>query len=62
MSMNFKICGHCNAGEAELLYIINSKAEWFCSHCNTSWSADYITSNSYYTRKELDFISLYGED
>ena len=30
MSMGFKPCPHCDAGEAEALYAVDGKVEWFC--------------------------------
>ena len=40
MSMGFKPCPHCNAGEAEALYAVDGKIEWYCPECNTSWTED----------------------
>jgi len=62
MSIDFKPCPHCNEGVAEALYIINDKAEWFCSNCNASGPGTYITPSSYHTREELQRLYFYGED
>lgn len=37
MSMGFKVCHHCNDGEAEALYAVDEKIQWFCNECSAEW-------------------------
>jgi len=40
MSMGFKTCPYCNKAEAEAVYAIDNKIEWFCIECLAEWSED----------------------
>jgi transposase-like protein len=36
--MGFKACPHCDDGEAEALYAVDGKIEWYCHECGVSWT------------------------
>ncbi len=60
MSMGTAVCRHCNDGEAEALYAVDDKIEWYCSGCNTQWSEEplvYEVVSSY----EQWMLDHYGE-
>ncbi len=38
MTMGFKACPHCDNGEAEALYAVDGKIEWYCHECGVSWT------------------------
>ena len=59
MSMGFKPCPHCDAGEAEALYAVDGKIEWFCPECNTAWTEDPVEKQE--TQLELWYLKHYGE-
>ena len=40
MTMGFKACTHCDNGEAEALYAVDGKIEWYCHECQASWTED----------------------
>ena len=37
MSMGFKVCTHCNDGEAEALYAVGEQIVWYCHECQAEW-------------------------
>lgn len=59
MSMGFKPCPHCDTGEAEALYAVDGKVEWFCPECQTSWTEDPVEKQE--TQLELWYLENYGE-
>lgn len=59
MSMGFKPCPHCDAGEAEALYAVDGKVEWFCPECNVAWTEDPVEKQE--TQLELWYLKNYGE-
>lgn len=59
MSMGFKPCPHCDTGEAEALYAVDGKIEWFCPECNQAWTEDPVEKQE--TQLELWYLKNYGE-
>jgi len=62
MSMATAVCRYCNDGEAEALYALDDKIEWYCSGCNTQWSEEPLYYHTYYSQEELAKVFTYGED
>ena len=48
MSMGFKVCTHCNDGEAEALYAVGEQIVWYCHECQAEWHepVEYDTTGS----------------
>lgn len=44
MSMGFKVCPHCDEGEAEALFAVDGKVEWYCLSCQASWTEELVSS------------------
>lgn len=61
MSIGFKTCPYCNKGEAEAVYAIDNKIEWFCIECLAEWSED---ANEYeiITAQQEWMMRYYGEE
>lgn len=59
MSMGFKPCPHCDTGEAEALYAVDGKVEWYCPECQASWAEDPVEKQE--TQLELWYLKNYGE-
>ena len=59
MTMGFKPCPHCDNGEAEALYAVDGKIEWYCHECQASWTAEPEEKQE--TQLELWHLKTYGE-
>jgi len=59
MSMGFKACPHCDTGEAEALYAVDGKIEWYCPECQSSWTEDPVAIQE--TPFERWMLENYGE-
>ena len=59
MSMGFKPCPHCDRGEAEALYAIDGKVEWYCPECQASWTEDPVVKQE--SQWQLRMLNYYGE-
>lgn len=59
MSMGFKQCPHCEAGEAEALYAVDGMIEWYCPECQASWTEEPVAIQE--TPYQRWMLENYGE-
>ena len=52
--MGYKVCRHCDDGEAEALYAVGNDVVWYCNECQTEW----IEPVEYDTREDYDMNEL----
>lgn len=60
MSMGFKRCPYCNNCEAEALYAVDGKVEWFCINCLAEWTEE--PEGEVTTAQQGWMMSHYGEE
>ncbi len=60
MSMGFKTCPYCNNGEAEALYAVDGKVEWFCINCLAEWTEE--PEGEVTTAQQQWMMRNYGEE
>ena len=61
MSMGFKKCPYCNNAEAEALYAVDNKIEWFCLSCLAEWTED-ADEYEVVTAQQQWMMQNYGEE
>jgi len=61
MSMGFKTCPHCEDGEAEALYAVDGKIQWFCNECSAEWLEEPVLYEVV-TRQQQWMLENYGEE
>jgi uncharacterized Zn ribbon protein len=60
MSMGFKKCPYCNNCEAEALYAVDGKVEWFCINCLAEWTEEPVGEVT--TAQQGWMMRNYGEE
>jgi hypothetical protein len=58
--MGFKTCPYCNNGEAEALYAVDGKVEWFCINCLAEWTEEPVGEVT--TAQQGWMMAHYGEE
>ena len=61
MSIGFKICPNCEDGEAEALYAVDGKIQWFCNECSAEWLEEPVLYEVV-TRQKQWMLENYGEE
>jgi uncharacterized Zn ribbon protein len=59
--MGFKTCPHCEDGEAEALYAVDGKIQWFCNECSAEWLEETVLYKVV-TRQQQWMLENYGEE
>ena len=59
--MGFKTCPHCEDGEAEALYAVDGKIQWFCNECSAEWLEEPVLYEVV-TRQQQCMLENYGEE
>lgn len=61
MSIAFKTCPHCDDGEAEALYAVDYKIQWYCNECSQSWLEE-PKAYEVVTAQQQWMLENYGEE
>lgn len=61
MSIAFKTCPHCDDGEAEALYAVDYKIQWYCNECSQSWLEE-PQAYEIVTAQQQWMLENYGEE
>lgn len=60
MGMGYKTCPYCNNCEAEALFAVDGKIEWFCTGCLAEWTEEPDAEVT--TSQQQWMLDNYGEE